>query len=120
MTCPLLAKSRVRYEREYEPFMKWRELKKTKSFSEAVLLVYLAELSKSLKSSTLWGRYSMLRATLIIKQYVDISKYPKLIAFLKKQSVGYEAKQSKTFTKEHIFQFFNTASDEEYLLIKVK
>jgi hypothetical protein len=62
----------------------------------------------------------MLRATLIIKQYVDISKYPKLIAFLKKQSVGYEAKQSKTFTKEHIFQFFNTASDEEYLLIKVK
>lgn len=83
--------------------MKWRELKKTKSFSEAVLLVYLAELSKSLKSSTLWGRYSMLRATLIIKQYVDISKYPKLIAFLKKQSVGYEAKQSKTFTKEHIF-----------------
>jgi hypothetical protein len=63
--------------------------KKNKSFSESVVLGYMSEQAKVQKSSTLWSRYSMLKASLVVKNNVDISKYCKLVAFLKRQSVGY-------------------------------
>jgi hypothetical protein len=110
-------KSRARYEREYDMFMRWRQEKKIKSFSESVVLGYMSEQAKVQKSS----RYSMLKASLVVKNNVDISKYCKLVAFLKRQSVGYtyKAKKSKIFSREQIFKFLSTAHDEEFLLMKV-
>lgn len=115
----LPVKSKARYEKEYELFMKWRQVKSINSFSESVLLAYLSELAKVHKSSTLWSRYSMLKATLNISNNVDISKYSKLKPFLKRQTVGYKPKKSQIFTKEQIFNFLSTAPDEVYLLMKV-
>jgi hypothetical protein len=71
--------------------------KKIKSFSESVVLGYMSEQAKVQKSSTLWSRYSMLKASLVVNNNVDITKYCKLVAFLKRQSVGYKAKKSKIF-----------------------
>jgi hypothetical protein len=101
--------------------MRWRPEKKIKSFSESVVLGYMSEQAKVQKSSTLWSRYSMLKTSLVVKNNVDISKYCKLVAFLKRQSVGYtyKAKKSKIFSREQIFKFLSTAHDEEFLLMKV-
>lgn len=72
-----------------------------------------------MKSSTLWANYSMLKATLSIRHNVDISKYLKLRALLKRQADGYKLKKSKILTKEQINKFIQEAPDKECLMIKV-
>lgn len=59
-------KSRERYMATYDNFILWKKQKKTKSFSEHVLLAYFHELSGKYKPSTLWSIYSMLKTTLKI------------------------------------------------------
>ncbi|KAK4886064.1 hypothetical protein RN001_002335 [Aquatica leii] len=54
----------------------------------------------------------MLKSTLNLKHNVDISKYCKLIAYLKKQNVGYQPKKSSIFTKENIENFLKNAPFE--------
>lgn len=111
-------KSRERYEKTYEAYSKWCEIKGVQHTSETVLLAYFGELSKQNKVSTLWSRYSMLRAVLNIRQNVDISNYAKLRAYLKRQNVGYKAKKSSVLSKADIDHFLNNAPIE-YLPQKV-
>ncbi|KAJ8982084.1 hypothetical protein NQ317_015596 [Molorchus minor] len=85
-------KSRERYENTYELYSKWCVAKGVQHTSETVLLAYFCEISKQSKASTLWSRYSMLRAVLNFRHNVDISNYAKLKAFLKRKNVGYQAK----------------------------
>jgi integrase len=40
-------------------------------------------------------------------------------AFLKQQSAGHRPKKSKVFTLEEMERFLDTASDDEYLLLKL-
>lgn len=116
----LPTKSRERYERAYDQFIDWRRRKEIKSsFSENVLLVYIDELSNKLKPNTLWTQYSMLRTTLYINHNIDISKYLKLKAFLKRKNDGYKPKKSAVLTTQQINDFITRASDEQFLLTKV-
>lgn len=108
-------KSRQKYEICYKRFMEWRQKHKVNSFSENVAVAYFEELSKTLKSPTLWSHYSMLRSTI----NVDLSKYLKLRAFLKRRSDGYTAKKSKTLTSQEINVFIKEAPDNKFLLTKV-
>ncbi|KAJ8985521.1 hypothetical protein NQ317_019904, partial [Molorchus minor] len=47
------------------------------------------------------------------------TKFPKLIAFLKRTGDGYQAKKSKILTKSEIDRFLSSADDKEFLMIKV-
>lgn len=114
----LPVKSRSRYEHEYQLFTEWRNLNKIKTVSDDILLVYFVEKAKSMKSSTLWSRFSMLKSCLAIKENADINKYPKTIAFLKRQAVGYIPKKSRVLTAEQVTKFLCEAPDEQYLLAK--
>ncbi|MGH9701080.1 MAG: tyrosine-type recombinase/integrase [Candidatus Acidiferrales bacterium] len=112
-------KSRTRYENVYHIFKSWCAQKGVKkAVSETVILAYFSELAKTKKPSTLWSTYSMLRTTLNIKDKVDISKFPKLLAFLKRQNQGYKSKKSSTFSFENIEAFLKNAP-KEMLTIKV-
>lgn len=62
----------------------------------------------------------MLKSTLAVKENIDISKYAKLHAFLKKQNVGYKAKKSKIFSRDEINTFLRDAPNDSYLMSKVK
>lgn len=112
-------KSQEIYERAYKKFMDYRQEKNIQSFSENVFLVYMADLSKTMKSSTLWSQYSMLRAVVNVKQNIDISKYMRLRALLKQKSVGYCPKKSKILTREEFHKFLCHAPDVKYLMMKV-
>lgn len=112
-------KSRTVYELTYSRFMEYRQKKNIGSFSEDVLIVYFSDLSKKIKPSTLWSTYSMLKATLNIKNNIDLAKYLKLRAFLKRQSDGFHAKKSRVFQREEIEKFLSDAPDELYLCTKV-
>lgn len=116
----LPSKSRQQYDIAYNRFMEWCKLKKVEGkFSESVFLAFFMEKSKIWKSSTLWSNFSMIKASLNIKNDVDIGKYYKLIAFLKRTSIGYRPKKSKILTREHIDRFVNESPDMKYLMVKV-
>lgn len=61
----------------------------------------------------------MLQSTLIVNENFDICCFPRLVAFLKKQLIGYEPKQSKTLIRKEINRFMIEACNEKYLLAKV-
>ncbi|KAJ8976682.1 hypothetical protein NQ317_011155 [Molorchus minor] len=107
----LPTKSRSLYDIAYNRFKKWCAEKNVQVYSENVLLAYFSENAKNYKSSTLWAQYSMVKSCLIIYN-IDISKFPKLIAFLKRTGDGYQAKKSKILT-------ISSADDKEFLMIKV-
>lgn len=112
-------KSKPRYEKAYTSFKIWCSENHVKNIGcESVYMAYFSELAKNKKSSTMWSLYSMLRATLSIKDKVDITKFGKLSAFLKKQNVGYIAKKSCTFTRQEICSFLPDAPDD-FLPVKV-
>lgn len=67
-------KSRKRYERERSLFRIWCKKKNVTTLTENVMLAYFLEKSEVMKSSTLWSIYSMLKASLILSDNVDISK----------------------------------------------
>ncbi|KAJ8968289.1 hypothetical protein NQ317_000831, partial [Molorchus minor] len=97
----------------------WCAEKNVQVYSENVLLAYFSENAKNYKSSTLWAQYSMVKSCLIIYDNIDISKFPKLIAFLKRTGDGYQAKKSKILTKSEIDRFLSSADDKKFLMIKV-
>jgi hypothetical protein len=51
------------------------------------VLAYLMEKSKTVKSSTLWSTYSMLKLTLNIRDGIGVTKFLKLVLFLKKSQL---------------------------------
>lgn len=112
-------KSSHRYLKEYEQFMKWCGENAVSDINEYALLAYFKLKSESLKYSTLWSIYSMLKSTINVKHNINIEKYTKLIAFLKKMRSGYVPKKSRTLEIEDIQKFITDAPDEDYLMLKV-
>ncbi|KAJ8975752.1 hypothetical protein NQ317_008107, partial [Molorchus minor] len=112
-------KFRQIYLKQYESFMEWCKTRKAKNLNEEVFLVYFLEKAKSFKSSTLWSIYSMLKSTVMVKNNIEISKFPKLIAFFKKQNVGDQAKKSAVFTRSDLSRFLTEAPDQDYLMWKL-
>ena len=72
-----------------------------------------------MKPSTLWSKYSMIKAVLSVKENIEINKFTRVISFLKRNSVGYEPTKSKVLTRQEINTFLVNADDAKYLLIKV-
>lgn len=112
-------KSRLQYEKQFHQFLEWCNRKNVGNISENVLLAYFDEQSKKYKPSTLWSTYSKLKSCLNIYRNVDISKYVKLQAFLKRMSTGYEPKKSKILEESDINKFIKEADNKLYLAMKV-
>lgn len=102
-----------------QQFREWCKDKNVVKISEKALLAYLEEKSATIKPPTLWSTFSMLKATLNIKENIDLRKYPKLIPYLKNKSVGYRGKKSKVLLREDVSKFIEEADDETNLLKKV-
>ena len=112
-------KSRTVYLKMYAEYKDWCAKKEVAGTSEDVLLVYFEEQSKKKKPSTLWSVYSMLRSTISLKEDIDISKYYKLVAFIKRQNAAYKPKKSSVFSRAEITKFLLEAPDNDFLSTKV-
>lgn len=112
-------KSKARYHQAYQSFMKWCSDKGILDIEENVMLAFFLERSKTLSPATLWSVYSMLKLAISLERNEDISKYKKLIAFIKRKNDGYEPRKSKVFTKEQITDFLVKAPNQSYLAMKV-
>lgn len=113
------SKSKDRYEKEFSSWEVWMKEKKVTVINETVLLAYFSEKSKTYQCSSLWAKYSMIKKMLLIKKNVDISKYCKLVSFLKSKSIGHESKKANVLSKENVIKFMTEAPDDTYLLTKV-
>ncbi|KAJ3661001.1 hypothetical protein Zmor_005426 [Zophobas morio] len=111
-------KSRTVYLKMYAEYKDWCAKKEVAGTSEDVLLVYFEEQSKKKKPSTLWSVYSMLRSTISLKEDIDISKYYKLVAFIKRQNAAYKPKKSSVFSRAEITKFLLEAPDNDFLSTK--
>ncbi|KAJ3655142.1 hypothetical protein Zmor_014280 [Zophobas morio] len=54
---------------------------------------------------SLWSKYSMLRSSINLHEGVDISKFPCVIAFLKRKGEGYRPKKFLTLRKSQVEEF---------------
>ncbi|PSN29126.1 hypothetical protein C0J52_27732 [Blattella germanica] len=84
-----------------------------------ILILGILFQSKKFVSSSLWSKYSMIKAMLLFHEDIDISCFPKVISFLKKKYVGYKANQSKTLSRAEVNRFMREASDKEHHRTKV-
>lgn len=62
----------------------------------------------------------MLKATLSVKENLDVGNYKRVLALLKRKTVGYEPKKSKVLSRDELNRFFREANDDVYLMIKVR
>lgn len=120
-TDTISAKSYNKYEASYQKFMKWCGEEQIEGYTENVLLTYFSYLTTKLemKGATMWAHYSMLKSLLNIKHGVDIGKYLRVRAYIKRQNLHHVPKISATFTKEQYEKFLSEAPDEKYLVTKV-
>lgn len=63
--------------------------------------------------------YSKLKATLNLKENVDVQKYEKLKNDLKNKNKGFVPKKAYTFSLEHLNKFIELAQDDIDLATKV-
>jgi hypothetical protein len=81
------SKRHRQYDKCYNDFKERCNKNNVKTVSEIVVLAYLMEKSKTVKSSTLWSTYSMLKLTLNIRDGIGVMKFLKLVPFLKKSQL---------------------------------
>ncbi|KAJ8980014.1 hypothetical protein NQ317_016470 [Molorchus minor] len=106
--------------KQYEAFQKWCRVQNVQKPTENALLVYFDEKSKVVCSLTLWAHYSMLKSVINIRENVDISKFPKLLAFFEEKKMrDLNQKKSNVLTIEQVDQFLREAPDDKYLFMKV-
>jgi uncharacterized secreted protein with C-terminal beta-propeller domain len=115
----LPAKSREHYEKVFSEFNDWKEERGVMTINEEVLLSYFLNLKKRYAISSMWSKYSMLKAATKVYKSIDIGKYSKLMAYLKNQSRGYRPKKAEVLERTHVEGFLTRACDKEYLMIKV-
>lgn len=110
-------KSKARYESTYKKFLDWCKKENIKKFTENCLLAFFQQ-RESKKS--LWSIYSMLKLCMMVHNNVDISKFYKLIAFLKRATEHHKPKKSAVLDDTHILKFLEEAPDCSYLMMKVQ
>lgn len=115
-------KSKSVYEKELVEFDNWRKSRRVgkEAITEEVLLSYFFYVKKRFAASSMWTKYSMLKAMLKVHKCIDISKYGRLTSYLKAESRGYKPKKAKILERNQIEEFLKKASDEEYLQVKVE
>jgi hypothetical protein len=111
-------KSRARYEAQFNVFTKWCEEKGAKVYTENVLLAYFTDLVNKNKKS-LWAIFSMLKSCIMLNKNIDISKYAKLITYIKRQTEHHKPKKSEILDEENITAFLARAPNDNFLLMKV-
>lgn len=112
----LPAISRAKYDAVYKKFRDWIK-KRAAPITETVVFVYFDELKQTYAPTTLWSTYSMLKATLELNDNIDISKFSKVLAMLKRYSDGYKSKKANVLSEDHVQRFLQAASDSNFLVI---
>jgi len=72
--------------------VKRRKNRNVSKVNDDVLLVYMAELAKKIKPSSLWSKLLMIKSCLSLKKNVKLDSFPKTTAFFKPKNTGHMPK----------------------------
>lgn len=96
-------KSQENYLKIHKIFKDWQNGHGVKTITSDLILAYIHELNKKkIKPTTMWAYFSMLKATLSVKDNVDIGEFHQVKAYLKKKSSGYKSVKASVFTEQGI------------------
>ncbi|KAJ8915318.1 hypothetical protein NQ315_014826 [Exocentrus adspersus] len=109
----------VASKREYRDFKNWQQKNGLNGVTEDVLLAYMNQLSARFSPNSLWAKWSMLKSCLEIKESVQIRRFQKVIAFLKRKNERYSPRKAKVLSKEQVERFLLDAPDDLWLLAKI-
>lgn len=115
----LPAKSKAVYEKTYKLFREWCTKKNVDEVNEKCILVYFNNKKLEKKTKHCMGNIFYVKTTINCNLNIDISNYNNLKAFLKRKSDGYCQNKAKTFSKNEIMSFLETADDNVWLHVKV-
>ena len=113
-------KSRDKYFRVYNHFKDWQKVHGVTKISSELMLSYFYELKKKNAPTSLWAYYSMLKATIQVKENVDIGKFAEINSFLKTKSSGYKSTKADVFSEQQLKKIMEEAADVNWLDVKVK
>lgn len=111
--------SHEKYQKTYSTFKEWCTNKNVSSIDEKILMVYFSNEINDYAPTTTWTIFSMLKATLSVKDNIDISRFNNLRALVKRKGEGYRPKKSEILKLSEFYQFLKEAPDEVYLPVKV-
>lgn len=104
-------------ERAMKGFNEWRG---NEVISEESLLHYFEEQSQKKVATTLWTEFSHIKKYLEIMERIKLGKCSSIVVLLKSLNKKHVKKQSKSFSKEELFNYFRDAPNEgETLCIKL-
>ena len=97
-------------KRYYEKCSKtYEEFRKDMPHSEAVVLAYLTEESKTKVASTLWTVYSHVKKYLSLECSFDLGDSARISDFLKTLSRFHKKKKARAFSRDDLFRFLREA-----------
>jgi integrase len=105
----------------YEQYkLDYERMRGEQPHSEAMLLQYLADKSKTLAPTTLWTAFSLVKKYLMLEAQFDIGHAPRITDYLKTLSRFHKKKKAPAFTREQVFAFLRTApNDGRQLAVKL-
>ena len=113
------AKSRDKYREEYNKFVAWQKERNLNCYEEEVFLVNFSHLYTNYAPTTVQSHHSMVKAVLKTELNIDIGKFEKVNALLKRKSVGYQLKKAHVFEPHELKKFLCEAPDIKFLATKV-
>jgi hypothetical protein len=100
-------KSKRQYDKCYNDFKERCNKNNVKTVSENVVLAYLMEKSKTVKSSTLWEYIFNVEAHAEHTGWHWCYEVSEIGTFFEKKSVGYQVKKCKVLTRDQINLLYN-------------
>lgn len=116
---PVGETSKRQYKQAYKKFTVWcctQNIAVETTIDEETLIRYFSTAFADKAASTTFGQYGMLKVTLKAYNNIDISSYKNLIALAKKGNA--EPKKFNTLTKDQVYTFLTSASNDKYLDVK--
>lgn len=87
----------------------YEQHREDKPHSEAVLLSFLVESSKTKAPTTLWSMFSLVKKYLLLECSFDVGRSSRIIDFLKTLSRQHKKKKAAAFSRDDLFKYLQGA-----------
>jgi hypothetical protein len=90
-------------------YCEWRKNQKAKAVDENIILAYVLERSRRVKSSSLWSYFFQLKKMLLVKENIDIGRFVQILIHI------YRCPRTRRSNLECVFLDGNANEGKKYL-----
>lgn len=111
--------SKKEYEKVYNEFKIWKQLKKITTTTENVIFSYINNLEQTYTITTIKKKISIIKTMIRIYEKIETKNYFELQAYVNKEMKNHTPKKSYALTDDDYNNFLQNADDDQFLDIKV-